>query len=50
MRCVVLLNYPHHVVQRGRNRQVVFAAEDDYRRYLGDLRELKELFGIKVYA
>ncbi|MEO4048092.1 transposase [Pseudomonas sp. CAU 1711] len=47
---VVLPNYPHHVVQRGHNRQVVFAAEDDYRRYLGDLRELKELFGVKVYA
>jgi len=24
---VVLPNYPHHVVQRGHNRQVVFASE-----------------------
>lgn len=47
---VVLPNYPHHVVQRGHNRQVVFAAEEDYRRYLGDLRELKDVFGVKVYA
>ena len=23
---VVLPNYPHHIVQRGHNRQVVFAA------------------------
>ena len=27
---IVLPNYPHHVVQRGHNRQVVFAAEQDY--------------------
>lgn len=47
---VVLPNYPHHVVQRGHNRQVVFAADDDYRRYLVDLRELKDVFGVKVYA
>ncbi|SDU16346.1 putative transposase [Pseudomonas pohangensis] len=47
---VVLPNYPHHVVQRGHNRQVVFAADEDYRRYLADLRELKDAFGVKVYA
>ena len=47
---IVLPNYPHHVVQRGHNRQVVFATEDDYQRYLGDLRELKDVFGVKVYA
>ncbi|MBH3466698.1 transposase [Pseudomonas carnis] len=47
---VVLPNYPHHVVQRGHNRQVVFAAEEDYQRYVRDLRELKDAFGIKIYA
>ncbi|MEE1926461.1 transposase [Pseudomonas sp. 148P] len=47
---VVLPNYPHHVVQRGHNRQIVFAAPQDYQRYINDLRELKEAFGIKVYA
>jgi len=40
---VVLPNYPHHVVQRGHNRQVVFAAAEDYQRYLTDLRELKDV-------
>jgi len=43
---VVLPNYPHHVVQRGHNRQVVFAAEEDYLRCVKDLRELKDAFGI----
>ena len=47
---IVLPNYPHHVVQRGHNRQVVFAAEQDYQRYVSDLRELKDVFGVKVYA
>ena len=47
---VVLPNGPHHVVQRGHNRQVVFAATEDYQRYLEDLRELKEQFGVRVYA
>jgi putative transposase len=47
---VVLPNHPHHVVQRGHNRQVVFAVAEDYQRYLADLRELKDVFGVKVYA
>ena len=47
---VVLPNHPHHVVQRGHNRQVVFAAEEYYHHYLCDLRELKEAFGVRVYA
>ncbi|MCU1720763.1 transposase, partial [Pseudomonas sp. 5P_5.1_Bac1] len=47
---VVLPNYPHHVVQRGHNRQVVFAAAEDYQRYVNDLQELKDAFGIKIYA
>ena len=47
---IVLPNYPHHVVQREHNRQVVFAAEQDYQRYISDLRELKDVFGVKVYA
>ncbi|WP_273823364.1 MULTISPECIES: transposase [Pseudomonas] len=47
---IVLPNYPHHVVQRGHNRQIVFADAEDYHRYLENLRELKEVFGVKVYA
>lgn len=47
---VLLPNYPHHIVQRGHNRQVVFAEDADLERYLSDLRELKDAFGVKVYA
>ena len=38
------------MVQRGHNRQVVFAGDKDYRRYLNDLRELKHQFDVRVYA
>lgn len=41
---VLLPNYPHHVVQRGNNRQAVFAGEADFRRHLDDLCELERLF------
>ncbi|HDZ55648.1 MAG TPA: transposase [Pseudomonas xinjiangensis] len=47
---IVLPNYPHHIVQRGHNRQVVFACADNFQRYLSDIRELKEVFHIRLYA
>ena len=47
---VVLPNYPHHVVQRGHNRQVVYAEEADYRYYLGTLEEVKDIYDVKVYG
>ena len=47
---IVLPYYPHHVVQRGHDRNDVFIEEQDYRYYLDTLREFKDVFGIKVYA
>ena len=47
---VVLPNYPHHVVQRGHNRQVVFASETDFQRYLDDVREFIAAFDVRVYT
>lgn len=47
---VVLPMYPHHVVQRGHNRQVVFAAPADYRRYLDTLYEFKTVYRVRLYA
>ncbi len=47
---VLLPNYPHHVVQRGHNRQAVFAVDADYRYYLETLRTWKVEFDIRVYA
>ncbi|HEY6874641.1 MAG TPA: transposase [Geobacteraceae bacterium] len=47
---IVIAGYPHHVIQRGHNRQVVFTTEEDYRYYLGNLREWKERLGCRLYA
>ncbi|HBO5454660.1 TPA: transposase [Pseudomonas aeruginosa] len=47
---VVLPNYPLHVVQRGHNRQVVFAEDEDYQRYLSDPQNLEDAFDNKLHA
>lgn len=47
---VIVPNYPHHVLQRGHNKQEVFAEEADYEYYLNNLWEAKRLFGIQVYT
>jgi putative transposase len=46
----VVPNYPHHIVQRGHNKQVVFAQEADFRYYLSTLEDFKALYGVKVYG
>ncbi len=47
---IVLPQYPHHIIQRGHNRQTVFAGEDDYLYYLDNLREWKTRLGCRLYA
>lgn len=47
---VVLPNFPHHIVQRGHNKQAVFAEPQDFENYLSNLKELKAALGVKVYA
>jgi putative transposase len=42
--------YPHHLVQRGHNRQEVFAEPHDFERYLETLAEFKDVYGVKIYA
>lgn len=47
---IVVADYPHHIIQRGHNRGVVFASDEDYLYYLENLKEWKEKLGCKVYA
>lgn len=47
---ILVPNYPHHIVQRGHNRKVVFLADEDYQFYLENLKEWKVKLGIKLYA
>jgi putative transposase len=45
---IVVPGVPHHVTQRGNNRQDVFFVEDDRRVYLDLLGEQAERFGLQV--
>jgi len=47
---VIAPNMPHHIVQRGHNREVVFLEEADYQYYLETLKEWRRALAIKVYA
>ncbi|RLJ21027.1 transposase [bacterium endosymbiont of Escarpia laminata] len=47
---VVLPGFPHHIVQRGHDRKVVFAAQEDYLYYLDSLAEFKRVYEVRVYA
>ena len=47
---IVLPNFPHHIIQRGHNRQTVIASYDDYQYYLDNLKYWKKILACKVYA
>jgi putative transposase len=41
---------PHHVVQRGNRRMATFFGEDDYRAYLGLLKDWCGRYGVRIWA
>ncbi len=45
-----LAGYPHHVIQRGNNRQAIFYSDDDRKAYLAWLSEYAEKFDVAVHA
>ena len=47
---IVIPGVAHHVVQRGHNRQGVFAADEDFQFYLENLTELKGELDVRLYA
>lgn len=47
---IIIPNTPHHIVQRGHNRQTVFVGDDDYNYYRDNLVTFKQEFGCKIYA
>ena len=46
----VLPGQPQHVIQRGNNRNVIFAAEDDYHFYLECLTDAARKYGCDIHA
>ena len=47
---LVVPHYPHHIIQRGHNRQALFAQADDYHYYLSNLQAWKTHYQIKIFA
>lgn len=42
--------YPHHVIQRGNDREAIFVDAEDYRHYLEALNEVTKATGIAIHA
>ena len=47
---IILPGIPQHIIQRGNNRQVCFASEQDYRAYLYWLKDYSEKHQVKIHA
>lgn len=47
---IVVEGYPHHIIQRGNNRQTVFFDNEDRHLYLGLLKKYSRECGSKVHA
>ena len=47
---IILPFTPHHIVQRGHNRQSIFMADEDYNYYLENLIHFKQEFGCRIFA
>lgn len=47
---LALPGYPHHVIQRGNNRQPIFASAVDYKALLALLEESAKKFDVSVHA
>jgi putative transposase len=47
---LTLPGYPHHVIQRGNNRQAIFASDADYRALLDLLDENARKFEVAIHA
>lgn len=47
---LVLANQPHHVLQRGNNRQDIYLDQLDYQQYLLYLRDAARQFKVAVHA
>ncbi len=41
---------PQHIIQRGNNRQAIFAAKGDYTAYLDWLKTAADEFGLRIHA
>jgi putative transposase len=47
---VSVVGVPQHVIQRGNNRQVIFASDGDMKAYVTWLKEYADKFSVAIHA
>lgn len=47
---LTLAGYPHHIIQRGNNRQAVFVTTDDFQTFLALLDQQARAFRVAIHA
>jgi putative transposase len=47
---LVIPHQPHHVIQRGNDRQLIFREQEDYQRFLGWLKESARFYSVAIHA
>ncbi len=47
---LVIPNQPHHVIQRGNDRQLIFREQEDYQRFLGWLKEASRFYSVAIHT
>lgn len=47
---LILPRYPHHILQRGNDRQLIFRDQEDYARLLGWLAEAARFYRVAIHA
>lgn len=47
---LIIPNQPHHIIQRGNNRQPIFRDEADYRHFLAWLKEAARFYEVAIQA
>ena len=47
---LTLPGYPHHIIQRGNNRQAIFSSSADYQRLLGLIEDNAKKFSVEIHA
>ena len=47
---LIIPKQPHHVIQRGNNRQLIFREQGDYQRFLVWLKEAARFYEVAIHA
>lgn len=46
---IIIPNAPHHILNRGNNKEVIFFDDEDFKFFLRQIKKYKEKFKIKIY-